>query len=229
MNPARSAVVVGTLLIVASALAACAAPSSKPIVTAQNVKAVFCQDNAMLSKESASATSSADFVSILRTDTAAVNGFAHNIPSAGIRSDAEKLVAATRSSLASNNASAFNAPDVVAAGAHVDTYCGQQSDGSPLPKNFAAGRGTAFCTVEATITTGLEGSATPAAAVTFLKNNTTALDTFVAKTPVAEQSDAQSLLSAARSAVTQNDGTKILTQATASVLNSLDLYCGVNH
>lgn len=219
------------LLAVALGAAACSSGSGGPSATPTThaSKATFCSDNAKLDRASTNATSATAFVSVLRKDKAVLDSFAANIPDDSIRPAAEKLVSAARSALAANNADSFESAAVVADGARVDTYCGEQSDGSPLPSDFAAGKGTAFCTQEATVAGGLEAASSVAAALTFLKANQAAVTAFAADIPGTVQTDAHTLVTAAQAAVADNDGTKIFTQPVATALINLDLYCGVNH
>jgi hypothetical protein len=225
--------VLGTVVLGAVALGAAACSSSPGAGTAaptvHATKAAFCADNAKLDMASANATSASAFLSVLRKDTGVLDNFAANIPDTGIRPDAQKLVTAARAALATNNADNFASAPLVAAGASVDSYCGEQSDGTPLPADFALGRGTVFCSQETTVAAGLESASSAAAAVTFLKDHQAALTAFASDIPATVQTDAQTLVAAAQAAVADNDGTKIFTQAVASALNNVDLYCGVNH
>jgi hypothetical protein len=212
-------------------VAACSSNSSSPTTTASATtsKAVFCGFNATLDKAGSSVTSASDFLNVLKANKAAIDGLANNLPNDSIKTQAQALINAARTAVANNSTSGLSDPSLSADGAALDTYCGVQGDGSPLPANFGTGKGSGFCADEAAISAGLGNAATPADAITFLKANQAKINDFAANIPAAVQSDAQSLVTAAQAAVAANDGTLIQTQAVQTAGNNVDLYCGVNH
>ena len=173
-------------------------------------------------------SSDADFLNVLKANKAAIDGMANNVPSA-IKAQAQAIINAARKAVANNSTSGLNLPSLNADGAALDTYCGVQGDGTPLPVNFAAGKGSKFCNDEAAISAGLGNAATPADAVAYLVANQAKINDFAANIPALVQSDAQSLVTAARAAIAANDGTLMQTQAVQTAGNNVDLYCGVNH
>ncbi len=231
MSKLRVATLVFFVGMAAVGVTACSSNSSSPTTTASAsaTKAAFCGFNTTLDKASSTVTSAADLLTVLKANTAALNGFANNIPSGSIQAQAQALVAAARAAVAANNVNSLNDPSFAADGAAVDTFCGEQGNGTALPADFGTGKGTGFCNDEATLSNGLGNAATPADAVTFLKANQSTINDFAANIPSAVQSDAQSLVTAANAAIAANDGTLIQTQAVSTAGNNVDLYCGVNH
>jgi hypothetical protein len=212
---------------------ACSSNSSSPTTTASATatKATFCGDNTTLDKGSANADSASAFLAYLKANQTLLNNLANNIPNDSIKAQATALINAAKNAVATNNASAFGGSNAALAadGAAVDTYCGVSGDGTPLPADFGAGKGSSFCADEAALSAGLENAATPADAVTFLMANVAKINDFAANIPTAVQSDAQTLVTAARAAIAQNDGTQVETNAVSNAANNVDLYCGVNH
>jgi len=236
MPKVRVAGFVFLLCTAAVGVAACSSKTSTTSTTSTtaasgttSTKTAFCGYNITLDKGSSSVSSAADLLTFLKANKAALDGFANNIPNDSIRADAQSLVTAARAAVAANDASTLGNPSLLANGAAIDTYCGVQGDGSPLPANFAAGKGTAFCTDEAAISAGLGSATTAAEAVAFLNANQAKISDFAANIPSAVQSDAQSLVTAANAAIAGNDGSLIQTQAVSTAANNVDLYCGVNH
>ena len=210
---------------------ACSSNSSSPTTTASaaSTKSAFCGFNITLDKAGSNVTSDADFLNVLKANKAAIDGLANNLPNDPIKTQAQAIINAARTAVAHNSTNGLSNPALNADGAAVDTYCGVAGDGSPLPANFGAGKGSTFCADEATISPGVGNAATPADAVAFLKANQAKLTDFAANIPSAVQSDAQTLVTAANAAVAANDGTLIETQAVGMAATNVDLYCGINH
>jgi hypothetical protein len=210
---------------------ACSSNSSSTTTTAAatNTKAVFCGYQTTLDKGSANVNSDAAFLAYLKANQTLIDNLAKSIPNDSIKDQATTLYNAAKAAIAANSTNALNDPSINVDGGAVDTYCGVQGDGTPLPANFAAGKGSTFCADEAFISSGLGNAAAPADAITFLKANQAKIADFAANIPSAVQSDAQSLVAAANAALAANDGTLIQTQAVQTAGNNVDLYCGVNH
>jgi hypothetical protein len=230
MHKLRVATLVFLVGMAAVGVTACSSNSSSTSTTAAatNSKAVFCGYNTTLDKGSSSVNSAASFLAYLKANQTLIDNLSKSIPNDSIKAQATALLNAANKAVSTNDINALNDPSISGDGAAVDTYCGVQGNGTPLPANFAAGKGSTFCADEAAISAGLTNAATPADAVTFLKANQAKINDFSANIPAAVQSDAQSLVTAANAAVTSNDGTQVQTQAVGMAANNVDLYCGVN-
>jgi hypothetical protein len=209
---------------------ACSSNSSTTSTTANaaSTKAAFCGFNITLDKAGSTVTSDADFLNVLKANKAAIDGMANNLPSA-VKAQAQAIINAARTAVANNSTSGLDVPSLNTDGGALDTFCGVQGDGTPLPADFAAGKGSGFCADEAALSSGLGNAATPADALSFLKANQAKITDFAANIPSAVQSDGQTLVAAANAALAANDGTLIQTQAVQTAGNNVDLYCGVNH
>jgi hypothetical protein len=230
-------------LVLAGGAAACSSGSSSSgssasggasgatsaAASSPGAKSAFCADNVTLDKAGASVTTPAAFLNALEGEQSVIDDFAAHIPDGSIRPEAQALVDAVRHAVAANDASAFGQPSLQADGAAVDTYCGVDGSGNPLPADFAQGKGSAFCSDEAFLSNGVSSAQAASGIVTFLQANQAKVDDFAAHIPPAVQADAQTLVDAARAAVASNDGTKLQTDAISTASTDVDLYCGVNH
>jgi hypothetical protein len=230
MSKLRVATLVFCVGVAAVGVSACSSNSSSSTTTAAaaSTKAAFCGFNVTLDKAGSAVTSDADFLNVLKANKAAIDGMANNVPGA-IKAQAQAIINAARTAVANNSTSGLDLPSLNTDGAALDTFCGVQGDGTPLPANFAAGKGSGFCADEAVLSSGLGNAASPADALAFLKANQAKVTDFAANIPSAVQSDGQVLVAAANAALAANDGTLIQTQAVQTSGNNVDLYCGVNH
>ncbi len=72
----------------------------------------------------------ADLVPIFQANQATISDFDSKAPPE-IKVDADALTTAAQGAITSKDASAFTTPALQASGTRVDTYCGQNADGSP--------------------------------------------------------------------------------------------------
>lgn len=192
----------------------------------------FCIDNVTLDKAVSNASSPADVLAVLKANLATLDHFSSTLGQVAdpkVVAAAQTQIAAAKAAIAANKISDTPPADVVAAGATVDTYCQVQGDGTALPADFGAGKGSAFCTADAVISAGVGAAADAPAIATFFKTHQTEVNDFAAHIPAAVQADAQTLVAAAHAVVASNDGTKIQAQAVGTAANNVDLYCGINH
>ena len=164
MPKLRVATLVFFVGMAAVGVTACSSNSSSTTTTAgaTNTKAVFCGYQTTLDKGSANVNSDADFLAYLKANQALIDNLAKSIPNDSIKAQATTLYAAAKKAISDNSTNALNDPSINSDGAAVDTYCGVQGDGTPLPANFAAGKGTPMCAAEATLSAGAGNAATPA-------------------------------------------------------------------
>jgi hypothetical protein len=215
-------------------VAACSSSSSSSTTTAAatNSKTVFCGYNTTLDKGSASVSSEADFLTYLKANKTVLDNLGKSIPNDSIKAQATALFNAAEKAVANNDINALNDPALSAGGAAIDTYCGTQGDGTPLPANFAAGKGTPLCAAEATLSAGAGNAATPAASLAFLAANQATINAFAAALPGAPsdiQTDGNTLVTTTKAAIAANDPNQLGSQAFQTASNAVDLYCGVNH
>ena len=96
-------------------------------------KATFCNDNAVIDKAGAALGANAtpdQVVAVIKSHQSTVDEFLKTAPS-DIKADAQILVDAANAAVTTNKPDALGSANVQAAGKRVDTYCGQNADGSP--------------------------------------------------------------------------------------------------
>jgi hypothetical protein len=231
MNMAKVFVVPTAVVLGALALGATACGSSAPsaAATAAKHKVAFCNASDKLDKAGATVTSAAGFLTVIKTHKTALKVMKKDAPAGTVGTDARSLVKAADAAIAANNANILvSAPDY---GGAVDTYCGVDGDGAPLPSYFAAGKGTAFCTVDNSINQGTQNASSPAQILAFLAGHQSLVNqfaTYVPGLPTSIRSDAQTLVTTAKSAIAANNANLLGTQAVSTDSGNVQLYCGQN-
>jgi hypothetical protein len=99
-------------------------------VTTAGDKTAFCADNAILDKAGAAANTPAELLTLFKGNVNTLNDFDLKAP-AQIKADADALTKAATAAIAAGDASNFAAPALQTAGSNVDSFCGQNSDGTP--------------------------------------------------------------------------------------------------
>ena len=122
-------------------------------------KTALCSANEAIDKATASVSSTAGLLAVLKTHAADINTMKKDAPAGAVGATVKRVVAAADSAIASGNANALNS---VPNGGAVDTYCGVDGEGVPLPKYFATGKGTTFCATFVPIYQGVATASSPA-------------------------------------------------------------------
>jgi hypothetical protein len=105
-------------------------------------KAAFCGANESIDRASANVDSNAGFLAVLKTHSHQLAILKKNAPSGALGQTVQQLVSGAEAALSSNNANALNnLPN----GGAIDTYCGVEGNGNPLPSYFGRGTTTSFC------------------------------------------------------------------------------------
>lgn len=145
---------------------------------------------------------------------------------------ARALAKAAEAAVASNSASRLHDdPSLDSAGADVDTYCRVDGTGNPLPLDFAKGRGTAFCAVSDSINAGTQAATNEAGILAFLAANQTLINRYafyVPHLPSPVRTDAQTLVTSARTAIAANSPASLETRAVSRAGTAVQLFCGQN-
>jgi hypothetical protein len=227
-------VAAATLGVLTGVVAACGSSNTTNAApSAAATKAAFCADNVRLDKAFPSVTTSpSQVLAVLKANQATINDMAKHYPSGAIGSESREDVNASLSAIATNNIAPVVSPTVMKDGADLDTYCGVDTNGNPLPAYFGQGKGNGFCNAYAAIETGLLHAPNSAAAISFLKLDQADVNVFnsgIPSLPSAVQTDAQTLQSAANAALSANNSSPLLTPAVVNAATRVDLYCGVNH
>ena len=94
-------------------------------------KAAFCSDNSTLDKAFGAAKQPSDVLPILKANKSLIDDFRMKAP-ADIINDAGTMAKGATDAINANDPTAITTPEFAAAGKAVDTYCGQNPDGSPI-------------------------------------------------------------------------------------------------
>jgi hypothetical protein len=208
-------------------LAGCSS-SPSAAATAATRKTAFCGGNIKIDKASANVTTQAGFVIVLKDNQSALTAMDKNLPSGSIGSDARQIIAAARSAISGNTNAINNVPSSV--GGNLDTYCGVNGNGAPLPAYFAAGKGTAFCTGFLPIYEAVGNASSAAqvlAALESKKPEIAQLATDVSGLPSSIKTQASATVSLAQTAVAENSAASLKQNGNGPAA-SVALYCGQN-
>jgi hypothetical protein len=230
-----SAVVLG---LVAIGGAACGSSGSSPAASGSTTtsaasasKTTFCDANTTLDKASSNVNSGADFINVLKSHASTLATLKANLPPGKVGTEAKALLQAADTAVATNNPNALFNPSLQANGGDIDTYCGVDGSGNPLPAYFGAGKSTAFCGVNDQISAGTESAQSPADILTFLSAHPDLVSQFTADVPnlpSSIKSQAQDLATAAKQAISSKDAAPLGTDAINTDAMNVSLYCGQN-
>lgn len=202
--------------------------SSNPTGSAAQ-KSAFCGANVAIDKASSNVNSPAGFLSVLKAHQSQLDTMKSNLPAGSLGSEARAEVNAAEQAIAKNSTNAFNnVPS--GAGGDLDTYCGVDVIGNPLPSYFATGKGTALCSVQGQINAGTSNAQGPSDVLTFLKAHQNLVSQFAAAVPSLPTSlvaEGQALVTSAQQAIATNNA-NLLTQAIQKDGMDISLYCGEN-
>jgi len=189
-------------------------------------KSAFCSANTSLDKAGQNANSPAQILALLKAHKADLTTMSQNLPGGTLRSEAASLVNAETAAVASDNANQLNYP----ASTHpdLDTYCGEDGNGKPLPAYFAQGKSGSFCSTFIAIQSAISNTRPdPADILQVLierKAEVATLASEVAGLPSTIRTQATSLI--------EDDLAAIASNSTSPIQNSsgdqVSLYCGIN-
>ena len=141
------------------------------------------------------------------------------------------MVKTARQAIATNNPNLLNDPSLDNAGSVIDTYCGVDGNGQPLPADFGAGKGSAFCAVSDAIDAGTQSATSSTGVLAFLTAHQTLIDEYashLAGLPSAVRASALTLVGTARSSIIAKNSTPLGTPDVQQAAMDVQLYCGQN-
>ncbi|MGO9873907.1 MAG: hypothetical protein ACLPVY_08910 [Acidimicrobiia bacterium] len=191
-------------------------------------KTVYCAANESIDKASASVNSAAGFLVVLKSHQGQLQVLLKNAPSGPIGQDTRAVVKVARQAIASNNANVLNNPALN--GGSVDTYCGVDGNGNPLPSYFATGEATTFCKGFLPIFEGVGDANSSADVLKVLvsyKTEIAQLVTVASSLPSSIRSEAMATVKNAQTAIAQNSAAS-LNQSGNGPAQYVALYCGQN-
>jgi hypothetical protein len=210
-------------------IAGCGSSLPSAATTAAARKTAFCGANIKLDKASANVTSVAGFVTVVKDHKSDITTMGKNLPSGTLGTEAKKLISAAQSTIASGNANALNnVPS--SAGGDVDTYCGVDGTGDPLPAYFATGKGGTFCTGFLPIYEAVGNADSNAGVLSALESHKTQISqlaTEVSGLPTSIKAKAMAVVTMAQTAMAQNNAAAVKGNG-GGPASSVALYCGQN-
>lgn len=235
MNIQRNSRIVVTLAIAAGTAAACSS-SSKPSTSPTSVaapanastKADFCSAEVTINKAGSNVSSAQDFLNVLKANGPAISTLDKDAPVGKIGTEAKALVSAANSALASNNPDALNNVPRSYSG-DIDSYCGVDGNGDPLPSYFAQGKGSQFCDVDSQLNAGAGNAESPSDLLAFLKSHQDLVSQAAASMsslPSPVQSETQTLITAVQRAIATNNADLLNGQDVQNGVTASSLYCG---
>ena len=210
-------------------LAACGSSTPSATATAAAHKSAFCAGNVRIDKASANVTSDSDFLNVLKAHQGALSQMAANLPAGQVGTEANQLLTAARSALSSGNTSSLNNLSN-SIGGDVDTYCGVDGMGDPLPSYFGTGKGTSFCNLFLPIYNAVGDASDPSQILPILQSNKTQISQLAsdaASLPASIRTQATATVNRAQTALAQNNASA-LNQGGSGPAQSVALYCGTN-
>ena len=191
-------------------------------------KTAFCSANVAIDKATAKVTSEAGLLAVVKTHSADLKAMKKDAPAGAVGATVRKVVAAVDAAIASGNANDLNN---VPNGAAVDTYCGVDGEGTPLPKYFATGKGTTFCATFLPIFQAVGNASSPAAAVAALvadKTQVAQAASELSGLPSSIKAKATSTVDEAQTAIAANSAAGLGLGGGNSPASYVALYCGQN-
>lgn len=223
---AVSSLVVVVLGLMAG-IAGCSSGSSNS-TGSQAQKSAFCDANITIDKASVNVSSDSQLLTVLKSHQASLTTMKDNLPGGLLGTEARDLVNAAEAAISSDSTNPLNnAPP--SAGADLDTYCGVDGNGDPLPSYFASGKSGTFCStfdpVQSAVAdaTDIDGVLQ---ALVANKAQVAQLATQVPGLPSSIKSQASNMVSEAQSAISSDSTVPIQTHE--GYFMNVSLYCGDN-
>ena len=216
------------VLCLGTGIAGCGnSSSSTATTTAATRKAAFCGGNIKIDKASANVTTDAAFLAVLKDNKSALSAMADNLPTGAVGTQARETIAAARAAIASGNVNDLNSAP---SGGAIDSYCGVDGSGDPLPAYFATGKGTSFCTAFDPIYEAVGNANGAAAVLAVLVSDKTQIAQLAAEVPglpASIRAKASETVTKAQTAITENNAAAIQGNGSGSA-SQVALYCGQN-
>jgi hypothetical protein len=215
-------------LAAGSTAASCSSSATAATSTAAR-KTAFCAGNLKLDKAVANVNSNAGVLTVLKDNKGALSKMEKNLPSGTVGTEARHLTTDLQAAVASGNANDLNNISSSVSG-DIDTYCGVDGEGHPLPAYFAKGKGSSFCTTFIPIYQAVGNASTPAAVLAALDANKTQvaqLATEVSGLPASIKAKASATVNMAQAAITANSAASLNRNGNGPA-PSVALYCGQN-
>lgn len=190
-------------------------------------KAAFCGANDSIDRASASVTTNAGFLAVLKKHTHDLAVLKENAPPGTMGQTVQEVITEAEAAISSNNANELNN---IPGGGNIDTYCGVNGNGKPLPSYFGSGKTTAFCSTFLPIFEAVGNAPNAAGVLTALtadKSQISQLASELSTLPKSIKAKATTTVDKAQAAITTNNAAAIKGNGSGSA-QYVALYCGQN-
>lgn len=213
----------------ASGMVLCTGFGAEPAGAAmQASKAAFCGANESIDRASANVNSNAGFLAVLKSHSHDLAILKKNAPSGAVGQQVQQVVSAAQAAIAANDANDLNnLPN----GGSIDTYCGVDGNGTPLPSYYAKGTTTAFCTTFVPVWQGTQNATDKAgvlAVLTAHQAQITQLASELSSLPKSIKAKATATVDKAQTAVTTKNPSALGGGNGNGPAADVALYCGQN-
>lgn len=206
-------------------IAGCSSSSNPTGSAAQ--KSAFCGANITIDKASANVDSDAGFLAVLKSHQSDLTTMKNNLPGSSLGTEAREVVDVAQEAVSKNNANDLNN---LPSGGDIDTYCGVDGNGQPLPAYFRSGKGTSFCSTFLPIYEAVGSASDAAGELAALVANSTQiaqLATEVSSLPSSIQAEAMTTVDKAQTAISENSAGTLQGNGSGAA-SYVALYCGQN-
>jgi hypothetical protein len=227
-RPVFTAAIV-TLSVVASGIVAFTSVAVSPAAAAEHAsKAAFCGANDSVDRASANVDSNAGFLAVLKTHSHDLAVLKENAPPGALGQTVIEVVNDAEAAVSSNNANELNN---LPGGGSIDTYCGVNGNGSPLPAYFGHGETTPFCSTFVPIYQAAGNAPNQAAVLSALKAHQAQVDQLasdLSTLPKSIKAKASVAVGNAQKAIASNNPSAIGNGNGNGPASDVALYCGQN-
>ncbi len=189
----------------------------------------FCGADDTIDRDTANVESESGFVKALKAHEHQIDVMKANLPSGSVGQEAKKLLNVAESAIAGGNPNQFFAAAGNSSGA-IDTYCGVQENGQPLPAYFKQGAKTSFCKTFLPVYEAVSNASSDAATLSAVTSHQTQLNQLASELstlPKSIKTQATGLIQTAQSAIAANSDAPIAND-TSDNPTDVALYCGQN-
>ena len=133
-------------------------------------KTAFCSANNSIDRAGANVNSVAGYLKVIKHHKSDFSAMDKNLPSGTLGTEARDEIVATRAAIASGNVNDLNNIPSSASG-DIDTYCGVNGNGNPLPAYFGTGKTTTFCSTFVPVYQATQNASSKAAVLPILRGS----------------------------------------------------------
>jgi hypothetical protein len=220
---------VGMLAFLASGIVASTSVGVGAAGAAEHAsKAAFCGANDSIDRASVNVNSNAGFLAVLKKHTHDLTVLKENAPTGAMGQIVNETVSEAEAAISSNNANELNN---IPGGGNIDTYCGVNGNGAPLPSYFGAGKTTTFCSTFLPIFAAVSNAPNAAgreAALTAHQAQINQLASELSTLPKSIKAKATATVAKAQAAIKSGSPASATTGNGSGAASDVALYCGQN-